>query len=446
MSNSAAYHVLVLAPFAPVAEQSANLKVIELNPEHPATGLAKFAPVIRLASQRPADFAPKSLEDFHPVSLARSLDCFSGPDPEANTTAQLAASGSAVDNILSMVEIPDSSLEDSGAQSPSQSPNRRLMQQILADRQFRDLEAAWRGLCLLPGKQDKILLSALAINRSNISATLQGLLPELADSPPDLVLLGLDLDASPADLQIMRNLAQMADQLLTTAVLGLSPRFFGISDWSEHNKLQYLPHHLQGPEYASFNSLARKDGACGLIPVAGQAPCRNTYLASQAQFYFEDPGAPELSPAFMLTAAILEKVLQTGWPSGIGQLPELRYTLPEERARELKGTGITALVAGSGSKGRVLVPQTLCVSNPFSRLCSSRLITFLLRLRQKLGAQEPEQLTANIHQELKDLFALYEQRLPENTLINAEFDSQDRLMLSLELKLGQDPLALSLYW
>ncbi|MFO8032554.1 MAG: type VI secretion system contractile sheath large subunit [Desulfohalobiaceae bacterium] len=446
MQNSAAYHVLVLAPFAPVAEQGANLELKELNPANPAAGLAEFAPVIRLASQSPVDFAPKSLKDFHPLSLARSLDCFSGQGPQAENASRGGSSASAVDNILSMVKTPESSPEAFGAKASAQSPDRRLMEEILANREFRELEAAWRGLCLLPGEQDKIRLSTLAVNRTNLLLTLQKLTSELAESPPDLVLLGFDLDASPADLEIMRGLAELADQLLTSAVFGLSPEFLGISGWSEQNKLQYLPHHLQRPEYASFKSLCKQDGACGIIPVAGQAPCRSTYLASQAHFYFEDPGAPELSPAFILTAAILEKVQQTGWPSGTGQLPELEYTLPQERARELKGTGITALAAGPGPKGQILVPQTLCASNPFSRLCSSRLIAFLLRLRQKLGEQDPEQLTANIHQEFKDLFALYNQNLPEDMQLEAEFDNQKRLVLSLALKLGQDPLSLSLYW
>jgi hypothetical protein len=313
----------------------------------------------------------------------------------------------------------------------------------LADRQFQSLEAAWRGLALLSGQENKISLSAVSINRSNIQPILEDLTSKLINTPPDLIVLGLDLDASPLDLDIMRALADCADQLLTSVIFGLAPNFFGIESWSLENKLQYLPHELHKARYASFNSLKKHEGAQGLIPVTGGAPCRRLYSSEDSPFPFQDPGPPQVSPAFCLASTLIKKVLHSGWPLACASLPELEYNMPESRANELKNTGISAI---AGLKGQIVSPQTLSSSNLFKQLCFSRLVGFLLRLRSEIEELQADLLSERIRQEFENLFALYNQELPVNTEIKTSYQDRERLILNVSLHIGREELSLAINW
>jgi hypothetical protein len=240
----------------------------------------------------------------------------------------------------------------------------------------------------------------------------------------------------------MRALARYADRLMSPVVFGLSPEFFGISDWSGLDSLRYLPHHLEDARYAPLGSLGKRDGAGWLLPVTGGAPCREAYAPGSGPFPFEDPGPPPVSPAFCMAAGIAAVAVETGWPGAPERVPELGYAMPESRAVELRETVIGAL---SGPDGAVHAARTVDGSPLGYRLRLARLVGYLLRLRAAGGAASPDQVRDEVRSGLEEIFSARGAAAPEMD-ISADYGEDGGTVVSVSFELEGEPLSLSLHW
>jgi type VI secretion system protein ImpC len=211
--------------------------------------------------------------------------------PSSLTAVPPAASGGNLDAILSMVETPaepappstlgggarvqqfiDSMMDSRGAQpavdratvdSLLVEADRVLsdrMNDILAHPEFSRLETAWRSLKFLVDRTDfrsPIRLQVVAARKEDLLKVLNFLIEEaeVAETPVAAVITDFEFDSSAPDMDLLRQAAQLAEQLMAPLVANVGAKFFGKPSPSDVAAIPVLSSHMESAPFVKWTGL-----------------------------------------------------------------------------------------------------------------------------------------------------------------------------------------------
>lgn len=452
------YTILALGPFSPVPETGSSVPVISVETPTLQEAFRQLSP--RLWVPAPADICPPggltlqpdSLKDITPDGLIRTTpylkDLYDagefiakghtgGADP-GDIAAQVQSSwphlpldlsiptasaqpavrrGSAIDDILSMVAMPGG--EPPGRPRSTGGPAgwKRKVDDLLSanitcifkNEEFRDFEAAWRGvecLCRRGGVQEeggKVALKIVPVSAATLPATMESLAVALAADTPDLILIDQPLDNSPGGVETLERIAAFAATLLTPAAAWITPAFFHLGNWRELHRLPYLKNHLDDAVYAKWRKLREQPSGQWLALTCNRFLTRAPYGENNRprSVAFAETEPLWISPVWALGTLAAQSINQFGWPSRLtdymhARLKDLAVSVrddetaaatetifPDDRIRQFVEIGITPL-AGAPGQDTAFMPKTAVASGAslLSQMFFARIIGFLIRLRE----------------------------------------------------------------
>lgn len=230
-----------------------------------------------------------------------------------------------LEKILDIVALPD---ERSGLPPGAQGAARQIdgiIKQILThiflDQTFRALEASWRGLNLLLrqlnlGDKD-IRIEITPVSDDSLNDTLAALSAEVIDALPSLILVDLPCDSSPRKLELLEGIAQFSETLLVPAITWIRPEFFHIDSWQDIRRLAFLPHYLEEPPFARWQSFKKRPAARWLAVTCNRILARYPYGKDNLprRVPFEEKNPAWISPVWALGTLIGRSLIETGWPT-----------------------------------------------------------------------------------------------------------------------------------
>jgi len=358
------------------------------------------------------------------------------------------ASRESLDKILDMVALPD---EQSRVSSEGQEATHRIegilkgiLRHIFLNEAFRTLEASWRGLNLLLRQLDNrpsdLRIEIVPVSSESLDDTLGALTAELIDELPSMVLVDLSFDTSPRNLELLGKVARFSETLLIPAITWIRPAFFHIDTWWDIKKLSFLPHYLEAPPFARWQSLKKTPAARWLVVTCNRFLARYPYGKDNTprSIYFEEHGSLWISPVWALGNLIVRSFVETGWPTRFTDWQRIRMEdlplntedpkkpLPTEayfdrdRIDQLIRSGIIPLAAAHG-KDIAFVPDETMIGGVSLgyQLFVSRIIQLITWCRDHLEkGLEGDDLEA----ELRQAFGAFWERLghhgPENLRIS----------------------------
>jgi hypothetical protein len=230
-----------------------------------------------------------------------------------------------LDKILDIVALPDEhsglSYETQAAAQQIDSIIKQILTQIFLNETFRTLEAAWRGLNLLLRQVNladrDIRIEITPVSDDSLSDTLAFLTAEVIDTLPSLILVDLPFDSSPRNLELLERIAQFSETLLVPAITWIRSEFFHIDSWQDIRRLAFLPHYLEEPIYARWQSFKKTPSARWLTVTCNRISARYAYGRDNPtrRIPFDEQKPLWISPVWALGSLIGRSVVQTGWPT-----------------------------------------------------------------------------------------------------------------------------------
>ncbi len=345
-----------------------------------------------------ADFAPAALTRAVPALaelLAARQDLLTGgagnaPSPPAPDASDPLAA------LLAQVELqPDSAaltrlplaelLARPAAAERTAEIDRRLTRQlaeIAAAPPLQALEAAWRGVAFLAARAGRsggrVQLEILATDREALLDTFYEQVfgvehDGTSPVPLSAVVLGWELDRSPADVEDLRHLARMGDSLRVPFLGAVGPAFWGIRQAGLLANLPDLARKAEGSEYAKWNGLRREEASHWLCLAANRILLRGAWGESEATrdsragFDWRDAGPADRplwgSGAWALGAVLAQAFTAAGLrfpmtgPEPPAPLTDfasaasagpIEVLLSDQKALEISRVGLAPLIAKKG--------------------------------------------------------------------------------------------------
>jgi type VI secretion system protein ImpC len=308
------------------------------------------------------------------------------------------------------------------------------------------LEATWRSVALLVSKLDfraGVRLQLLHAPRAQLNERLVAkVIDPVFDEgamAPDVLLVDEQFGSTPADLEILDELAQHAASLPVVVLAGVGASFFGSKHAWQVPSLPAFINHFDQWQFAKYKTLRDQPYARFLGLVFGRALLRAPHVAARdgdLAFAFREDcvgerdllwaGGPIIG-ACTLSASFAE----SGWPTGLvgrvdgfangrggpkgdKHLGPSDTTLNMERAQELAAVGLNAIIGyeqetrvvfcNGFSAARPARPEggaILEISLPY-QLFASRVSTLMLDLKPHLKGMAPEKLVAFVLTHVKD--------------------------------------------
>ncbi|MFX1555365.1 MAG: type VI secretion system contractile sheath domain-containing protein, partial [Promethearchaeota archaeon] len=105
--------------------------------------------------------------------------------------------------------------------------------------------------------------------------------------------------------------------LLIPAITWIRPAFFHIDTWGDIKKLSFLPHYLEEPPFARWQSLKRTPAARWLAVICNRFLARYPYGKDNTprRMYFEEHDPLWISPVWALGSLVGRSFVETGWPT-----------------------------------------------------------------------------------------------------------------------------------
>jgi type VI secretion system protein ImpC len=200
---------------------------------------------------------------------------------------------------------------------------------IFRSKSFQTLEASWRGLKLLlqqGGINSDLKLEIVPVCQNTLEETLNHLITALIDNPPSLVLIDLPFDHSPPNLNLLEKIACFSETLLVPAITWITPGFFDLDTWDDLKRLPFLPHYLEEPPFAKWQSLKTSSAARWLVMTCNRFLARYSYGINNMPrlIRFDEPGQLWISPVWALGALIGQSVARNGWPTRFTEWQDIR--------------------------------------------------------------------------------------------------------------------------
>ena len=479
------FSILVLAPFSPALDTDSP-PIFTVDFASLDEAVAEVAPTIDVPVDKTlcpdgnvavtigkmADFRPKRFVEAAPfmAELKQAREYVrSGGDPNdleakfPRTAAVVdvsvqpakgaaAAKTEAIDDILSMVATDDApSAPRPGGSVADQidAVMARIRSAILADHAFRAMESAWRGAELvcrqLPSGSRPARLTVVPLPAGDVLPVFDMLENELANTPPDIVVMDLPLTVSPRHMTVLERVMDFAEAMLAPAFVPLAPTFFGVDGWDDLHSAGFIPAKLEGPEYGRWKSLREKSGAGWIITCVGDVLARPRHDGEIDGLF--------ASAAFAAAALCARSVAVHGRPTRFahrdsvqldgldlldGPSPSpLRPLLALDKLADFKQAGVLAL-AGASGRDAVFAPAPAAMDNgPVAfRLFLSQLIGFLVRT----ATNRPDSIQ-DVETDLPPALSLFIQELglpdPGDVTVKARAEADG--MTPLEISLTPAP-------
>lgn len=278
---------------------------------------------------------------------------------------------------------------------------------IYANKEFRVMEAAWRGIeatfkQMKKGDDGAVKMDIASVCHETLLDVFAYLKERLIVNPPNLIIIDLPFENSPESLEKLAGIAAFGEMFLSPVVCWLKPSFFHLGGWGEMKRLPYLENYIDDARYAKWRNLRKEPAGRWLAAVCNRflirPPYGNDYRPRSVFFKEEDP--LWISPVWGLAMLVVRSMKKFGWPSRFtdyrnimledlavvvsesGDSIATEATFSDERIKQFTGIGITPL-AGSLNKDIALMPHeaTVAEGSLQDQLFFSFLIGFLLRCR-----------------------------------------------------------------
>ncbi|WP_027183288.1 type VI secretion system contractile sheath domain-containing protein [Desulfovibrio inopinatus] len=387
------------------------------------------------------------------------LDFPAAGQADASSQPSPAGSGSAIDDILSMVAAPTHPTAPQGGLAAvarqAEQLLARLLELVFADPNWRASEAAWRGLKNLLTRDRMIAghvrVSIMSTTQETLLDAVAGLTTQLIESPPNLVLVDFAFDNAPARTEILAGLASFAETLLCPVVISLGAKFFQLNTFAELDKVQYIKHSLDDAAYAKWRTLAKQSGAGWILAAVNSFVLRLPFSpenpARPVAFLETDP--LWINPTWAVGALIAESQAQYGWPSRftdyntiqLGDLPVLssehgalvtQAALSDDRAHEFRDAGMCALI-GPIMKDFAIIPLEVAVDGESIafKCFLSRLFSFLFAAKDALPELDYLTVAQGLTKALSLFFEQTGHQTPTDLVIHADQPAGGAIPLSI---------------
>lgn len=401
-----------------------------LNPD----GIAKTHPFFRQLSEAGAYLRSAAAQRQGPDELRQALrrwpDLPSLDIPESSPAPTARADQTTLDNILSMVAHGDRSAGGATAHrqwaDQIEAIGRRILSHLFNNSRFQRFERTWQGLRLLLQQgvvaDANISVSLAPMAPENLEQRLNALTPHLIGDLPGVILLDLAFDNTPIAMERLAAVARWAEMLMVPLIAWVPAAFFQIASWDNMKGLAFVPHHLDGAEYAKFRNIRHSGEGHWLCLTCNRFLLRNAYGRDNPahQFAFEEQQPPWISPVWALGTLIAQCFAQSGWPVGFSNAGRFQVrnlalhphgeTSPKaaetsfdpERQDQLIRSGISPLTTRSG-KDIAFFPQvvTLSEGSLSYQLLLCQVVQFVLWCKDNLPTEShPATLESRIGEAL----------------------------------------------
>ncbi|ACS78498.1 type VI secretion system contractile sheath domain-containing protein [Maridesulfovibrio salexigens] len=465
------FKLLMLAPFSPTLATD-NPPRIKADPSSIDQALAEINPSldisldrnhfpaasINISISRMADFRPKNISrtpEFKNITSQMAED-----SPPSKQTTPTPRSSAVLDDILSMVNSGQND-HPTATSSRHERPKSELLQAVFADSVFRKMESPWRGLELLSrqvpsGSKVSVEFMLVPISENNLIPVLDKLEQELADSPPELILVDHSLNNSPRSMEILERIMDFAESMIAPAMVAFGPKFLELENWAEADKLPFIPTLLEGAEYGRWKTLRPQPSAGWIIGCAGTIMGRTMHSPEAG---FEQTSLSERGPlwtnsvwgaAALCTRSLSEHGRSTlfadhsstrldGLPLAEGPRPApINPPLGTERIKDFRQAGINVL-AFNGDQAFLIGATTIDGGPANLRFYLSGLIHFLILLST---AKRKE--FSDIESQLTEAIALFLQQQgypqPQDLSIKKGEPSGETIPLEISITPGAEIL------
>jgi predicted component of type VI protein secretion system len=343
----------------------------------------------------------------------KDLPPLSFPDDRRESSAK---EKSAIDEILNMVSLPEDNAEKprqmSGLVDQLDTALRRALERIFQDDEFKVLEGTWAGLQFLLsriGKGDSyggVTVKIVPTSPEHLEENIEEILPDLIREIPSLIVVDLPFKSSPRGIALLEKLAGVAETLLVPLLGWIGPDFFHVDSWHDVEKLSYLPHHFERPEFATWQKLRESPAGRWIGITCNGFLERISYGAENQKgpILFQEPGIPWRSPVWAVAALICRSQLEVGWPSRFTEwrkfnLEDLalqrisgkhsaatEVSFDENRIDQMIASGLIPLASFKNKDiAFVLGDPTVSGSSLAFQLILSRIVQFFIHCKESLG-------------------------------------------------------------
>ena len=367
MTESATFHVLVLAPLRADEEHATNdawtAPVRFTRAEFDEAMMAVAPSVeIELGGQR-VTHGFRAMKAFRPDVLMEQVSVLRALRAGASNVPPPISSGkpqSLIDDILKASAPP---------------PIDATLEAIVSHDVVRRLERAWLGLKFLTEHADKekgVVIEAMDAHADNVDAVLEKLARRTDASPIDLIVVDHAIGSSQRDRDRLEKWAQLAEGLGAPLVANALPEVLGAESVAAIGKSQARLRSSDDPRATAFRAAAAKDvmrwvclamnGPLARAPHHG--PVRKTFGVTLDEKFVQ-----VLGPAYAVAALACESFAAKGWalpPAGVlknmpvhlvdGASIATESAANADSAREAAEAGI-ALVCSSANEDVAVVPN-----------------------------------------------------------------------------------------
>ncbi|OEU66693.1 MAG: hypothetical protein BA863_16785 [Desulfovibrio sp. S3730MH75] len=391
--------------------------------------------------------------------------------PAATRSGKSESKASAIDDIMSMVDTDANetsspiSCGSSSIGDQIDTIHDKLLQTVFADPNFRMMEGTWRGAELLTrqipsGTEPTVNLTLVPLPKGDCIPVFDMLESELADTPPDLILVDKQIINTPRAMAELERIMTFAETMLAPAAVPIGPKFLEISNWKELKSVRFIPSLLEGAEYGRWKTLRTQSGAGWIVPCVSGIMTRPKHQSESTPLWS--------SSAWAIGALCGKSIATHGRPTRfsdrgsvrIEDLPltegpapaPLEIMLDSERRTDFKQVGILPLVAAPGKDQAFVTTSITMDGGPLNfRMFLSQLTGFIIRLSETHSAE-----IVDIEIDLAKAISLFMQALgfsvPSDLKITAGENTNGSVPLEItftpdsEILTGGQPFTFGFNW
>ncbi len=413
--------------------------------------------LVRRAGKDGAD-ADRLREKVTDLLPGLELD-FSIPEESApvSKTPPSTASSSAIDDLFSLVDMPQSDGKPAsvprhdafrGLRVQLEATLRQVMQRLLRSPEFRRTESSWRGAALMlrrPAVREqphKVVFTLVTSDAAAVSGLLQELRELPAEQLPNMLLLDTMLQNTPSGLDLLEQVLETASMLMIPVALHAGPDFFGLDEWREISRLSYLPNYLEDAYFARWRRLRDHPGGMWTAVLLNRLPARKLFDGGDGTVCgtaFREKEQPWIAPVWALGALTTQCVRSTAWPLHLDRMQRfflenmtlrddeavpVEALFSEERIEQFARAGFTPLASPLRSD-IVFLPGMVSIKGDSLEfnLFFSMLLGFLFRLKERIEAGECKGGAGDIADALKDFLVRGGDESPDD--LEVSFGSRD---------------------
>ncbi len=193
---------------------------------------------------------------------------------------------------------------------------------VLGNSEFRRLEASWRALKFLVDRTDfrePILVEIVSAGKEQLVEVLSALLQEAAsgEAPAAAVIADFEFENSPPDMEILKQAAELAEQLQAPLLANVGAAFFGKQNAMEAARIPMLQSYLESAEFVKWDSFRKSEASRWAGVCFNRFLLRGPYNESSENklpFPFEERGGGlRGNPSWAVGSLLARSFARSGW-------------------------------------------------------------------------------------------------------------------------------------